>query len=111
MIGFLALFFTACAKNNEYEVIERTQREEPNFLRDGTHSVVDYVLLNDGHKIYATCDATTVDHLDPSSTCGFRPLRRYKCRLGEQPGDKALSDLLCEDAEGHNVYLYVNKKE
>jgi hypothetical protein len=26
-------------------------------------------------------------------------------------GDKALSDLLCKDAEGHNVYLYVSKKE
>lgn len=111
MIAVLALVFTACTKHNEYEVIERTQKEVPNFHAAGTHTEVAYVLLNDGHKIYATCDASDVSNLDPSATCGLRPLRKYECRLGQQTGDRALSDLLCKDAEGHNVYLYVNKKE
>jgi hypothetical protein len=111
MIAVWALGFTACTKHNHYEVIERTQKKVPNFHAAGTHIEVDYVLLNDGHKICATCDASEIGNLDPSATCGLRPLRKYECRLGEQTGDKALSDLLCKDAEGHNVYLYVNKKE
>ena len=111
MISVAALLLTGCNKSNEYEVIERTQTEVPNFQASGTHTEVAYVLLNDGHKFYATCDATDMSNLDPTATCGFRPLRKYQCRLGQQPGDKALSDLLCKDADGHNVYLYVNKKD
>lgn len=111
----LAIVGSACARSDQYEVIERTQSEVPNFQAAGTHTEVGYVLLYEGHKIYATCDTTTVDHLDPGATCGFRPLRKYECRLGdeigEQNNDKALSDLLCRDAAGHPVYLYVSKKE
>ena len=105
------LLLAGCTKGDEYEVIERGQKDVPNYQASGTHTEVAYVLLNDGHKFYATCDATDVDRLDPTASCGFRPLRKYHCRLGEQPGDKALSDLLCKDTDGNNVYLYVTKKE
>jgi hypothetical protein len=106
----LALVFSACAGHDQYEVIERKQREVSKFQSAGTHTEVGYVLLYKGHKIHATCDVTDVSHLDPEAPCGLRPLRKYRCRLG-QNGDKALSDLVCKDAEGHNVYLYVSKKE
>jgi hypothetical protein len=110
----VATFFVGCEKNR-YEVIERAEKEVPNFQAAGTHSEVDYVLLHHGRKIYATCDATTVDTLDPEATCGFRPLRKYECTSG-QDGDLwnaklPLSDLKCKDADGHNVYLYATKEE
>lgn len=100
--------------SDQYEVIERTQDDAvPNFHEPGMHTVVHYVLQNDGHKIWATCDHTTVDHLDLNSSCGFRPLKSYACQPGKQVGDAAgpLSDLQCKDADGKNVYLYVSKKE
>jgi preprotein translocase subunit SecE len=103
-------------ESNEYECIERTQKEVQNDERRGTHSEVDYVLLHDSHKIYASCDVTTLDKLDSTATCGFRPLRTYECAV--QPGairnakvSEPLSDLKCKDGDGHNVYLYVSKKE
>jgi hypothetical protein len=110
----LALLLTAC-NGNKYEVIERTDKEVPNFRATGTHMGVDYVLFHDGHKIYASCDTSTLNTLDPQATCGFRPLRIYECTLGPD-GNLAnaalpLSDLKCKDADGHNVYLYVRKKE
>ncbi len=111
VVASLGLFITGCTKSNEYEVVERSQREVPSFEAAGTHAEVSYVLLNDGHRYYATCDSKYVDHMDPEATCAFRILFRYQCRLGQQPGDKALSDLLCKDGDGHNVYLYVNKKD
>jgi hypothetical protein len=53
--------------------------------------------------------------LDPTATCGFRPLRTYECIVVPdsdfKEGKFPLSDLKCKDAEGHNVYLYVDKKE
>jgi hypothetical protein len=98
--------------NNKYEVIERTQKEVPNFMAKGFHAEVEYVLLRGSHKYYASCDLTTLDKLDPRSTCGFRVLRSYEC---VQPADsepkKVLSDLTCKDDAGHPVYLYVSKKE
>ena len=98
---------------NKYEVIERIQKEVPNFQKSGTHAEVHYVLLHDGHKIYATCDVTTVDNLDPNARCGFRPLRIYECVLGanSENDQLPLSDLKCRDDDSHNVYLYVDKKE
>ncbi len=106
------LFIAGC-HGKGYEVIERSQEEVPNFQAPGYHAQVNYVLLHEGHRIYASCD--TLDYLDPHATCGFRPLRSYECRLG-QDGDLAnakgpLSDLKCKDADGNNVYLYVSKKE
>ncbi len=112
MTVILAFASVGC-NQNKYEVIERTQREVPNpayYQTPGTHTEVRYVLLHDGHKIHATCDLTTVDKLDPHSSCGFRPLRTYECDLGGKE-DKALSDLKCQDSDGYNVYLYVDKKE
>lgn len=108
----LALTLMAC-NGNRYEVIERTNKEVANFQKAGTHSEIHYVLLHDGHKIYATCDFTDVKALDPHATCGFRPLRTYECVLGRVTphGDLPLSDLKCKDADGNNVYLYVDKKE
>jgi hypothetical protein len=106
----VAMLFSVGCDRNRYEVIERAEKDVPNFLEAGTHTEVDYVLLHDGHKIHASCDTTTLDSLDPQATCGFRPLRKYECRLG-QDGDLAHSDLKCKDADGHNVYLYVSKKE
>lgn len=105
---------TACSSGGKYEVIERTQKEVPNFQNAGTHTAVDYVLLHEGHKIYASCDVADLSNLDPSATCGFRPLRKYECTIQTSSLEKAalpLSDLKCKDADGHNVYLYVTKKE
>lgn len=106
--------FTACGSDSKYEVIERTQKEVPNFQNTGTHTAVDYVLLHEGHKFYTSCDVTTLNSLDPSATCGFLPLRKYECTIQTASLEKAtwpLSDLKCKDGDGHNVYLYVTKKE
>jgi hypothetical protein len=114
-ITVAATFFSVGCGRNRYEVVERTQKDVPNFSGPGTHTEVDYVLVHDGRKIYAVCDTTTLDALDPQATCGFRLLRRYECSSG-QNGDLwnaqlPVSDLKCKDADGHNVYLYVNKAE
>jgi hypothetical protein len=98
--------------NNKYEVIERSQKDVPNFMASGSHTEVDYVLLRGGRKFYATCDTTTLNKLDPTATCAFRVLRSYECVMpNETDPKKALSDLTCKDDEGHPVYLYVAKKE
>jgi hypothetical protein len=105
--------FSGCGANDKYEVIERTQRDNvPDVQGTGTHTEVDYVLLHDGHKIYAVCDAAEIS--DQIATCGFRPLRTYVCKAPPDNIEKAtypFSDLKCKDGAGHNVYLYVSKKE
>jgi hypothetical protein len=111
-----AVLLVACGKGNQYECIERTQKEIPDYVGTGTHTEVNYVLLHDGHKIYASCDLTTVDNLDPTATCGFRPLRTYECQLQSDAirhakWSEPLGDLKCKDGDGQNVYLYVSKKE
>lgn len=116
VILVISLFLIwSCAKtDNKYEVIERTQKDVPNFQAAGTHTEVDYVLLHDGHKFYTACDMTTVDNLDPSARCGLLVLRRYDCAVQPASIEKAkmpLSDLKCKDGDGYNVYLYVSKKE
>jgi len=108
------VLLTACVRSDRYECIERTEKEVPNFQATGTHTAVDYVLLHDGHRIYANCDITTVDNLDPNARCGLRPLRTYECSVQSDSIEKGkfpLSDLKCTDGDGHNVYLYVSKKE
>jgi hypothetical protein len=84
-------------------------------MREGTHTAVDYLLLYDGHKIYVSCDATALNNLDPNARCGFRPLGKYECKVlagtSIENSKMPLCDLLCKDADGYNVYLYVNKKE
>ncbi len=113
VLVFPAILLVACNRN-KYEVIERSEREVPNFQAAGTHNEVHYVLLHEGHKIYATCDVFDLGQLDPNARCGFRPLRTYECALGDDRIEKAtlpLSDLKCKDSDGHNVYLYVDKKE
>lgn len=100
--------------SNRYEVIGRTQKDVPNFKQPGTHIEVEYVLMHEGRKIYATCDVTTVDNLDPNARCGFRPLHTYKCALGDDRIEKARlpqADLICKDSDGHNVYLYLDKED
>jgi hypothetical protein len=107
-----AVSLCGCQKSRKYEVVERGQKEVPNIMASGTHTEVNYVLLNDGHKYYATCDTTTLDKLDPTATCAFHILRTYECAVpNDTDPKKALSDLTCKDDEGHPVYLYVNKKE
>ena len=52
--------------------------------------------------------------LTSTASCAFRPLRTYECVLNNDPKKKdngPLSDLKCKDDEGHNVYLWVEKKE
>jgi hypothetical protein len=113
VIVVFGLSSSACNRNR-YEVVERTEKEAPNYGRPGTHTAVTYVLLHDGHKIYVTCDTESIGSLDPNATCGFRPLRTYECMLQTDSLEKAtfpLSDLKCKDSDGHNVYLYVDKKE
>jgi hypothetical protein len=116
---FLAIaalvFLVGCGADNKYEVIERTQKDDvPDFQGAGTHTAVNYVLLHDGHEIYAQCDTSDLNKLDQNATCGFRPLRSCECAVQSDNLEKAtlpLSDLKCKDTEGHNVYLYVSKKE
>ncbi len=67
---FLVLLCVGCGVNNKYECIERTQKDVPNFQASGTHTEVDYVLLHDGHKIYAACDVANISNLDPTARCG-----------------------------------------
>lgn len=113
MVVAFSVFVVSCNRNR-YEVVERSEKEVPNFMATGTHSEVHYVLLNGGHKFYTTCDYQNLNHLDPSATCAFRPLRSYECVLNNNPhkeGKGPLSDLKCKDDEGNNVYLYVEKKE
>jgi hypothetical protein len=110
----LVCCLSACNSDSGYEVVERSQKEAPNVIGPGNHTEVHYVLLHGGHKIYATCDLESIGSSDPDASCGFRPLRTYQCILQEDSLQKAtfpLSDLKCKDADGHNVYLYVNKKE
>lgn len=99
---------------NMYEVVERSEKEVPNFHAAGTHAEVHYILLNEGHRIYATCDVSDVSSMDSNASCGFRPLRTYECTLGDDRIQKALfplSDLQCKDSDGRNVYLYVDKED
>ncbi len=112
VIGFSAL--AVSCNRNKYEVVERSQKEVPNFMAAGTHTEVHYVLLNGGHKFYTTCDWENLKNLDPSATCAFRPLRTYECVLNNDPikeGKGPPSDLKCKDDGGNNVYLYVEKKD
>lgn len=113
MMIFPTISVVACHPN-KYEVIERTENQAPDLVGTGSHTEVRYVLMHDGHKIYASCDTTTFDNLDPNGRCSFRPLRTYECVLGDDRIEKATfpqSDLKCKDSDGHNVYLYVDKKE
>jgi hypothetical protein len=78
------------------------------------HDIVRFVLAHDGHKIYAECDLSTLDKLDPNASCGLRPLRNYECVVGRDDVTKTsmpLSDLTCRDSDGRRVYVYVNKEE
>lgn len=113
LCGLACALLCACNRNS-YEVIERSEKEVPNFMAEGTHNEVHYVLLHDGHKIYANCDVHDLNNLDPNARCGFRPLHTYQCELGSdsfKTGTMPMSDLKCKDADGNNVYLYVTKKE
>jgi hypothetical protein len=108
----LAVFLLGCGASTKYEVIERTQTLVPDV--EGPQTEVHYVLLHDGHKIYADCNASTVDRMDPNASCGFRPLHSYDCEIQSDSMTKAsmpMSDLKCKDADGRNVYLYVTKKD
>ena len=112
LIGCSAI--AVSCNRNRYEVVERSEKEVPNFQAAGTHGEVHYVLLNGGHKFYTTCDYHDLDKLDPTATCAFRPLRTYECVLNNDPKEHdtgPLSDLKCKDDQSHNVYLYVDKKE
>jgi len=40
MIVVLVLSFTGCTKSDEYEVIEHTENQVPNFQGAGTHTEV-----------------------------------------------------------------------
>lgn len=112
VLGLSAL--AVSCNRNKYEVVERSDKEVANFGGIGIHTEFHYVLLHDGHKFYTTCDWHDIDALDPTATCALRPLRTYECVLNNDPKEKdpgLLSDLKCKDDGGHNVYLYVEKKE
>jgi len=109
ILGGLLLFGSfAYSHRNDYEVLERTEKTVPDFQGTGTHTAINYVLLHNGRTIATTCDWEDVGNIDPKAACGFRPLRTYQCRLGDL-NRIPLSDLQCTDAEGRNVYLYVDK--
>ena len=100
---------TSCSSDS-YDVLERSQKEVPNLLHDGNHTEVLYVLKHDGHTIHAVCDAYEISN----ASCGFRPLHSYHCTLGDDRIGKAtypMGDLKCKDADGRDVYLYVDKTD
>ena len=121
LIVLLTVSFTACNRN-KYRVNERADRyldKQGHPVADAMseaydHDEVGFVLTHGGRKIHATCDLSTLDILDPSASCGLRPLRTYECAVGRDDVLKAplpQSDLLCKDADGRKVYLYVSKEE
>ena len=72
------------------------------------------MLTHDGRKIYGRCDLSTLNKLDPSASCGLRPLRYYDCVVDRDDVMRAplpFSDLTCRDGDGRKVYLYVSKEE
>ncbi len=116
----LAVSFTAC-NQNKYRVVERADkyldkqgRPVDPLSEASDHDEVGFVLTHNGHKIHATCGLSTLDKLDPNASCALRPLRTYECAVGRDDVLKAplpQSDLLCKDADGRKVYLYVSKEE
>lgn len=112
LAGLTFITLTGCTRNGGYEVIERSEKLVPDFQGAGTHTEVGYVLSHDGHKIWATCDFARFHSSDPENTCGFRPLHTYSCVIGNDSINKGDSwDLKCQDADRHNVYLYVSKTD
>jgi hypothetical protein len=114
VVIFTGVFLFLRSFHSGYEVIERTEKEMPNFQKDGTHKAIQYVLRHDDRKIYATCDLKDYDQIAPDARCSFRPLRTYTCTLSDDRISKAtfpLNDLKCKDSEGYSVYLYVDKEE
>jgi len=124
LLGLIALLFSRCfvpSKGNSgiYHVVERTDeyvdaqgRTASEQLFD--HEVVHFVFEFSNRKIYAQCDLTTLNKIDPTATCALRPMRDYDCRVATNAGKNVatpLSDLICNDADGHKVYLYVSKQE
>ena len=121
LVALLTLSFTAC-NQNKYRVVERADRyldKQGRPVADAMsdsydHDEVGFVLTHGKHRIHATCDLSTLDKLDPNASCGLRPLRTYECVVGRDDVLKAplpQSDLLCKDADGRKVYLYVSKEE
>ena len=104
---------------NRYRVIQRSDiyvDKQGRAVSDQSydHDVVQFVLAHDKQKVFAQCDLSTLDKLDPNASCGLRPLRDYECLLGRDDVMKApmpLSDLICTDRDGRKVYLYVSKEE
>src|ERR1035437_480359 len=122
IVGFLLLwksFGYSLGSSNLYHVVERTDiyvDKEGRAASDQSfdHDVVHLVLDHSNHKIYAECDLSTLNKLDPNASCGLRPLRDYECVVGRDDMMKApspLSDLVCKDADERTVYLYVSKQE
>jgi hypothetical protein len=103
----------------DYRVIERKdnyvdKEGVPASELSHDHDVVDLVLTHGGHKIYGQCDLSTLDKIDPNASCGLRPLHDYDCVVGRDDVMKApmpLGDLMCTDADGRKVYVYVAKEE
>jgi len=114
--ALLIALSTAACNRNRYRVIEREDRyldeqgHEVSSPSSYYHDELHFVLKRGDTKVYAMCDITTVDKLDPNASCAMRVGQTFECLSGKK-GDRALSDLRCRDSEGHNVYLYVNKEE
>lgn len=102
-----------------YLVVERidsyaTVDGKPASIQAFDHEVVHFILEHTNHRIYAECDLSTLNKLAPEASCGLRPLRGYKCVVPSGEILKAklpLSDLICTDGDGRDVYLYVTKQE
>ncbi|MBZ5654093.1 MAG: hypothetical protein LAO56_02315 [Acidobacteriia bacterium] len=124
IVGLVMLFkpstvawFTGA--RNDYQVIERsdTYVDKDGRAASGQsydHDLVNLVLTHDGRKIYGQCDLRTLNKLDSNASCGLRPLRHYACVVGRDDVMNApmpLSDLMCSDADGRRVYIYVSKEE
>lgn len=103
----------------DYRVIERTdnyvdKEGRPASEQVHDHEIVGLIFAHDGHKIYGQCDLSTLNRVDPNASCGLRPIHDYTCIVGRDDVWKApmpLSDLICTDADGRKVYVYVSKEE
>jgi hypothetical protein len=70
-----------CGSNQKHEVIERTEKDVPNYYGPATRAEVESVLARDEYTIFASCDTTTSNVPDADRTCGFAALNTYECGL------------------------------
>jgi hypothetical protein len=102
------LLLSSCQRSDDYRILERND-----VIRQDLTDDVHFVIEHSGKKIWAHCDLSTIDKLDPTATCGLHTMRNFRCELGDMHLEKVrvAADLVCRDIDQNPVYLYVDKTE